>query len=153
MKRNLIRLYYCTNIRTEVIGKVLSALASIKSGCRWVAAWDIHESTSAGNMTDYVYLGSLKSGKRSTQIELQRLLSDERVRPKTREAVRQRIAWFRVVKDRKRVLTAYKNGVSILDVGETLSDVLSLPHKDSSVVPVCSLEAPPSALEWDIQYS
>ncbi|KAF3770661.1 hypothetical protein M406DRAFT_354519 [Cryphonectria parasitica EP155] len=34
MKRNLVRLYYCTTLRTTVIGKILSALASIKYGSR-----------------------------------------------------------------------------------------------------------------------
>lgn len=32
MKRNLIRLYYCTMLKTAVIGKILSALASLKYG-------------------------------------------------------------------------------------------------------------------------
>lgn len=34
MKRNLIRLYYCTTLKTAVIGKILSALASLKYGRR-----------------------------------------------------------------------------------------------------------------------
>lgn len=34
MQRNLIRLYYCTDIKTGAIGKILSALASKQHGVK-----------------------------------------------------------------------------------------------------------------------
>lgn len=84
MRHALVKLYLYTNLSTEDISGLMTALAQQQMGERF------------------------KSQKRSTQTALHSLLADKRgkldylkLRPRSREAARLRVAWQRSVRDRR----------------------------------------------------